>query len=458
MSLSRLSIRARLTAAFVAALALVLALAGLFVYLRTSSELTGALEDGLDARVSDLRTAVAAGARPKLSGGLFEGEEGFSQVIAADGEVLASTLGPNIGAAVDGPTLERAADGRVLIDGAKVAGIEGEALVVAGPADSPDGGVIVVAGASTDDRREALAGIAGAFLIGAPLALALAGGLGFLLATRALAPVEALRRRAAEITLDRDDERLPLPAADDELRRLAQTLNSMLDRIEASLERERVFVADASHELRTPLAILRAELDLARRPERTGDELREAIRSAGDEVDRLSRLAEDLLVIARADQGRLPIKREQVRVDELLERVASRFATRAAEAGRTLGVDAEPGLSARVDVLRVEQALGNLVDNALRHGSGDVLIAARAGDETLWIEVSDAGAGFPTGFEETAFERFTRGADGRSGAGAGLGLSIVRAVARAHGGEAEVAPAAARATLRVELPQPAATP
>ncbi len=334
--LDRLSIRARLTAAFVASLALVLALAGLFVYLRTSSELTAALEDGLDARAADLTTVVESGQDPpRLTGGLFQGEEGFSQILTPDGELVASTLAPRSGAAIDAQTLDRAATGRVFVD-LDVPSVEGKARVLAQPVDSADGPVIVVAGSSTDDRREALAGIAGAFLIGAPLALALAGGLGFLFATRALAPVEALRRRAADITLDHSGERLPLPAAEDELHRLAETLNAMLDRIEGSLERERVFVADASHELRTPLAILRAELDLARRPERTPEELREAILSASEEVDRLSRLAEDLLVIARADQGRLPIKREPVEVRDLLERVGSRFAARAREAGRAI--------------------------------------------------------------------------------------------------------------------------
>jgi signal transduction histidine kinase len=367
-------------------------------------------------------------------------------------------LGPNAGAAVDGETLERAASASALVDGTKVVGIEGDAAVLAAPADSPAGPVVVVAGSSTDDRREALAGIAGAFLIGAPLALALAGGLGFWLATRALAPVEELRRRAAEITLDRDHERLQLPGADDELRRLAETLNSMLDRIEESLARERVFVADASHELRTPLAILRAELDLARLPERTRDELRESIRSASEEVDRLSRLAEDLLVIARADQGRLPIKREQVAVRPLLERVATRFAPRAADAGRRTSVDADPGLRAELDVLRVEQALGNLADNAIRHGAGEVRLAARSSDGALLIEVADAGDGFPEGFEEVAFKRFTRGDAGRTGAGAGLGLSIVRAIARAHGGDVLIVQPGTPTTVRIELREPAATP
>ena len=147
-----------------------------------------------------------------------------------------------------------------------VEGVEGQTRILAQPADSGPSEYIVVVGASTGDREEALAGLAGAFLVGAPIALLLASGLGYLLAGRALAPVEAMRRRAAEITLERSGERLPLPKADDEIHDLGATLNTMLDRIEASLDRERVFVADASHELRTPLAILRTELGAGRAP------------------------------------------------------------------------------------------------------------------------------------------------------------------------------------------------
>ena len=156
-----------------------------------------------------------------------------------------------------------------------------------------------------------------------------------------------MRRRAAEITSERTGERLPLPPADDEVRHLGETLNSMLDRLEAGLERERVFVADASHELRTPLAILRTELELAANPERSAGELHDAVVSAGEEVNRLSRLADDLLVIARADQGRLPIAPEPVELRELLERMRDRFAHRAAAGGRKIVVDARPGELAR---------------------------------------------------------------------------------------------------------------
>jgi two-component system, OmpR family, sensor kinase len=453
MMLSRLSIRAKLTAAFAAALVLVLALAGLFVYLRVESGLTETIDDGLEARAADLeRLAARPGdLPPRLSGGLFEGEEGFSQILGADGEVLASTLRPQTAPALDPEQIDQAARGSVLVERA-VPGIEGEARVLAEPA-SGDGSTVVVAGASTQDRQEALAGIASAFVVGAPLALLVASGLGYLLAARSLAPVERMRRRASEITLERTGERLPLPEAEDEIHRLGTTLNTMLDRIEASLERQREFVADASHELRTPLAVLRAELELADRSERSPEELQSALRSAAEEVDRLSRLAEDLLVVARSDRGRLPVKRERVDLRVLLARVGERFGTRANESAREIVVDVPADLEAELDVLRLEQAVGNLIDNALRHGAGHVRVSARQSDGSVTLEVADEGPGFPEGFEAQAFERFTRADGGRTGGGAGLGLAIVQAIAAAHGGRATIASSEGPATtVRISMP------
>jgi len=450
--LDRLSIRARLTTAFAAALLLVLAVAGLFVYVRVSSGLTEALDDGLEARVHDVEQLLArSGDRPpQLSGGLFEGEEGFAQIITPDGDVVASTRGGE--PAIDAADIERASSGPVLVD-RDVPGLDAEARVLAEPTTTAEGSFVIVAGASTGDRDEALAGIVGAFAIGAPVALLIASGLGYLLATRALAPVESMRRRAAEITLERSGERLPLPSADDEIHRLAETLNRMLDRIEASLARQRVFVADASHELRTPLAVLRAELELADRSERTRGELEAALRSAAEEVDRLSRLADDLLVVARSDRERLPLKPERVDVRELLSRVGKRFGRRAAEGGRGIVVDVPAGLVAELDVLRIEQAVGNLVDNALRHGGGEVRVSAHSDDGLVVVDVADAGPGFPAGFEEHAFERFTRADDGRTGGGAGLGLAIVRAIAAAHGGRATIVSSEGRSTtVRLAIP------
>ena len=167
----------------------------------------------------------------------------------------------------------------------------------------------------------------------------------------------------------------------------------MLGRIDAALAHERAFVADASHELRTPLAILKTELELALRGEKTPDELRAAITSASEETDRLTQLAEDLLVIARSDQGGLPVHREQVDVEELLEGVRARFASRAAEAGRALSVDAGAAAAIAVDRVRIEQALANLVENALRHGEGRVRLWARVVDQAMELHVSDGGIG-----------------------------------------------------------------
>jgi signal transduction histidine kinase len=443
---------------FAAALLLVLALVGAFVYLRVSSDLSSALDDSLRSRADDLAALVRdAGEMPsELAGGpvaRVEVKEGFSQILSPRGRVIATTLAPRIGTALHKEQIERAAREPVFVD-REVPGVEGDVRILGRPASSTGQSFILVVGASTDDRHEALAGLAGAFVIGAPLAIGLACGLGYVLAGRSLAPVEAMRRRAQEITLERSGERLPLPRAQDEIHDLGETLNVMLDRLEAGLRRERVFVADASHELRTPLAILGAELELANRPERSPEYLRAAVRSAKEEVARLSRLAEDLLVIARFDQGQLPIAREPVELRALLERVRDRFARQPIGGGREIAADAPAGPSVDLDPVRIEQALGNLVDNALRHGAGNVRIAARREDGFVVLEVSDEGPGFAPGFESEAFERFTRADTGRAGGGAGLGLAIVRAIAVAHGGRVSVASGSGNSTttLRVTLP------
>jgi signal transduction histidine kinase len=232
--------------------------------------------------------------------------------------------------------------------------------------------------------------------------------------------------------------RLPVPAARDEISRLATTLNEMLARLEAAFEHERRFVANASHELRTPLAMLRTELELALRRPRSHDELHDAVRSAAQETNRLSQLAEDLLLIARADQGGLPIRRERVPVGELFGTIADRFARRAQEHGHAIDVRlADAAVDA--DPSRVEQALSNLVENALVHATGPIDLYAVERDDVVELHVADSGPGFPDGFIDRAFDRFSRADDARSSGGSGLGLSIVALIAEAHGGEAGVA-------------------
>ena len=313
----------------------------------------------------------------------------------------------------------------------------------------PHGRTIVVVGQSLDDRDETMAGLARSFAIGGPIAVLAVSLLGYALAAVGLRPVEAMRARAAGISLDGDPAPLPLPAARDEVHRLGETLNAMLDRLRRSYDRERRFVADASHELRTPIAVIKAELEGALRRRPADPDVREALTAAVDECDRLAQLAEDLLVVARAGDGALPVRPRRLEAAEVLEGVRLRFATRAAEHGREIGVEAPEGLALHADEQRLGQALGNLVDNALRHGVGEITLRARAAAGSVELEVADEGPGFAPELAGRAFERFARGDEARTRGGAGLGLAIVRAIAEAHGGGAELAGDAA---VRIRIP------
>jgi signal transduction histidine kinase len=416
----RLPIRFRLTAAFALAMAAVLAATGLFLFVRLGSALDDTIDSGLRSRSAEVSELVRGGGDLRA---VSSSEDSFAQLLRADGSVAESTPHAGTLPLLTPAEAQRAATGPVLVDRDRLPGLDDPARLLA----VPTGANVLVVGASTEGRAEALGSLFGELLIAAPIALLLASLLAYGLATAALRPVESMRRRAAAIE---HGGRLPVPDTNDEIARLAATLNDMLARLDLALERERSFVADASHELRTPLALLRAELDLALRRERTREELEAALRSAADESDRLARLAEDLLVLARADEGRLPVRSTTVGAQELGERVASRFSAQG-----TIEVVAPPELALTVDSERIEQALGNLVENALVHGDGTVRIVAQDTNGHVELHVLDEGPGFRDGFAERAFDRFSRADDARSSHGAGLGLAIARAIARAHGGD-----------------------
>ena len=162
------------------------------------------------------------------------------------------------------------------------------------------------------------------------------------------------------------------------------------------------------------------------------------MRSAAEDTERLSRLAEDLLLLATADQAGLPIRREPLAVEDLFERMARRFAARLEEHGRAINIRGTDGLVVDADADRLEQALGNLIDNAIKHGAGAITLSARVRNERAELHVHDEGAGFPASFTARAFDRFSRPDDGRTGGGAGLGLAIVELIAHAHGTAAGV--------------------
>jgi two-component system, OmpR family, sensor kinase len=448
---SRVPIRVRLTMAFALAMVLVLAGAALFVYLRLRADLEESINGALEARAE----AVATLAQERIDArGPDTGEgadESFAQVLAPDGRLL-TRAGAVARSVLTPDELARARRDAVTVE-RRIAPIDGVTRVLARPVSNQPRAPVVVVGQSLEDRDDALSGLVASFAVGGPLAVLLASLIGYGVATAGLAPIEAMRRRASEVSLSDESERLPLPAAHDEVRRLGETLNEMLERLRRSFERERRFVGDASHELRTPIAVVKAEVESALRAGGHDPPAREALVAAVEECDHLAQLAEDLLVVAHAADGHLPVRPEELGARALLESVRERFADRAAQHGREIRVEAPEDLRLRADPFRLRQALGNLVDNALRHGEGEVALGARAADGRVELEVSDEGPGFAPEFTERAFERLARGDGARTRGGAGLGLAIVRAVAEAHGGAAAIVPGPG-ATVRVTLPQP----
>jgi two-component system, OmpR family, sensor kinase len=447
----RAPLRIKLALAFTGVMAVLLAGASVTLSLLSAANLDRAIDDGLEARAGDAAALVRAGTQ---SGRLSGSGEALAQVLAADGTVLDTTPGAGDRPLLTPSELRRAEQGGVITERGPREGLADGFRVLGRPAPTADGEVVVVVGESLEQRTRALEGLHTLLAIGGPLALLVASLAGYAVAAAALRPVERMRRRAAELTGEAEG-RLPVPPSRDEIARLGTTLNAMLGRLQAVLARERSFVSDASHELRTPLAILRTELELALRGQSTRDELEEAVRSAAEETERLNQLADDLLVIARSDQGRLPVRPAEIDAHALLEGVAHRFAARARAERRPLRAEPANGLRLTADRARLEQALANMVDNALRHGEGEVVLSAARDDGLVELHVRDRGPGFPAEFLPTAFERFSRADEARSRGGTGLGLAITSAVARAHGGEAHASNRAeGGADVWLEIPHP----
>ena len=423
----RLPIRARLTLVFAGLTLLVVGVASVALLLTFRAELARTVDEGLWSRAvsmpPDPRPAVAASR-----------EESFAQFVDADGSVISSEgietrlLPESILRSLMQPTyFDR--DIRTSEET-----VPARLLVMPLP---PFIGAHVIVGVDVEDQREAVSRLTRLVAIGGPILVLGLTALGWVLAGASLRPVERLRSEAASISLAEPDRRLPVPETGDELQRLAETLNVMLDRMHEALDRERRFVDEASHELRTPLGILQAEVELARKQARSPEELADALASIGQETDRLRRLTQDLLVLARSDRGRLPVHREDVDVSAVVDRVIIEFGEQAGRAG--VRVRGESGnVRARVDTDRLRQAIENLLDNAIRHAGtgGAVEVAVERGDGRLRISVTDSGSGFSDAILDRAFEPFARVDGDRAGEGAGLGLTIVRAVAEAHGGSA----------------------
>ena len=433
--LSRVSIRVRLTLLFAGVMAIVLLAVGGFVYERVGSSLSSSLNRDLRVRADDVSALKPNGTRGDARD--FGGAEGVAQLLASNGRVLRTTPALGSLSLLTGPELRAARAGHDHPGSPVPAGLRGGTLAGARPARLDQArGRDRGRGRVAQPREEALQHLLVQLMLAGVAALLLASVGGYALAAAALRPVEEMSQRAAAISLQGADTRLPVPRTRDEIAKLGSRLNEMLERIEVAFAHERRFLADASHELQTPLAILRAELEIALRRPRSREELEDVIRSAQEEANHLGQLAEDLLVVARSDQGALRVSLTTISADDLLASVAARFARRARDAGRELVAEAPAGLELVCDPIRISQALGNLIDNSLRYGAGDITLAADRRSSVVELHVRDDGGGFPASFLPRAFERFSRADDARSGPGSGLGLAIVQAIARAHGGSA----------------------
>ncbi|MGH8868832.1 MAG: HAMP domain-containing sensor histidine kinase [Actinomycetes bacterium] len=431
------TLRDRLTVLFAVGSSLVLlAVLGL-VYAVTSGQLRSAVDEGLQARV---RTIAVAAAQGNL---VVVDQDPYAQVLDSRGRVVAASP-----AAPDFPVLSNTqvvlATDRTLDYEGSVPELGDHARLLAVPV--PELGEVAVVGASLDTVRQGQQTLLLVLGLAAPLLVA-----GLTYAARrvvgaALGPVGALTEKAATVSAGTAVRTLPVPAGDDEVARLAHTLNGMLARLHEAYARERAFVDDASHELRTPLAVLRGELEMGL-ASGDPDEMRTALVAAQREVLRLGALADDLLVLAREGAGTLVTRREPVDVARSVDGVAGPLGEVLGLAVQVTTPDGTRPL-ATGDAARLEQVWTNLLTNGARAGARTirVLVHEDPASGLVRVEVADDGPGFPDETLPTVFERFTRGDAARTrtrhgpatsdeAGGTGLGLAIVAAIVRAHGGQ-----------------------
>ena len=431
-ALARLSVRVRTTlvATAIVAVALGVAAAALVGVLRAS------LNDSAEAEASR-RATVVAGRLAEAPAATLEIVDPDVRVVPAVPRILAvpsSAVPSSAVPVVPGPELPTTVERWPAQTGFATA---------AAPAVTPSGPVTVQARASLRPAEAALDSLRALLLPGIPALLLLVAGLTWLAVGRAIAPVTAIRRELADITANDLHRRVPVPQGGDEIAALAVTTNNTLDRLESAVERHRRFVADAAHELRSPLAILRTRMELAPPQPLTTETL--------TDLDRIQRLAADLLVLAGLDAGELPARAEvdlgQVVVEEAVR-------TRA-RAEVTVLPEVEAGLVVHGSAEHLRRLVANLVDNAVRHAERRVEVhLTRAGAGVAVLEVVDDGPGIPLDQREAVFDRFTRldAARDRDAGGAGLGLAIARDIAVRHGGGLVVAGGPPGGHLRAEIP------
>ena len=423
------SLSARVTSIFVLGGATALALCLVLLYLAMDRQLSGTLDADLTGRSTDLAAALAAGDADVVA------RDPLAQLYTEDGRLLTSSavLGDWRLLSV---TEVRAVRHRTTIGRSVPTGAGGfQHVRLLSRRLSTD--QVLSVGISEEPLKQARQRLLTLLLVAGPVLLSLLAVAGWLVVRAALRPVDALTREAAEISSLESGRKLSPVGGDDEIARLARTLDGMLARLAVTFARERAFVDDASHELRSPIAVLRGELELAVAAIDGNDkaEVERSLRAALAETDRLTRLAEDLLLLARERAGMLILAREPVDLLELATDEAKRL-------GPPLDLHIEVVGSPAVvaaDPDRLRQVLGNLAHNSATAGARSVQIRIGRDREAVTIQFADDGPGFPAEVQDSAFDRFVRADRARTpgSTGAGLGLSIVRAIIAAHAGTVE---------------------
>lgn len=456
----RISLRGRLTAAAAAVITVGVAIAAALLVWRVHTSLARNLDDTLTHQIRAVAAEMAAGnVAPRMS--RSAGDPTALQVVDSSGRVIAISgdidAGPRVFFAAPGvgdPTFATVTS-PVLDAPYRVA-----ALTVL----APSGELTLYVGSPTTSLSATTSELGAALTVGVPAMVGALALVGWWLIGRALRPVETMRRQAAAIPGTDLRRRLQVPAAHDELRRLSDTLNDLLGRVENAAERQRRFVADAAHELRNPLAALRTRLELALRHPVTGseDDSRQAQQGALNEVARLADLVNDLLALARLDAGQ-PVRRRPLDIDDLVWEAAAEARLTGPPVMDTTGVSPVRVVG---DAAGLRRVVRNLVDNARRHANATVTIklyTEEAEDRdvsssgvrrAVILTVADDGRGIAAPDRERIFERFERLDDARArdGGGSGLGLAIVAEVVADHGGTVWVEDNNPGARFRVRLP------
>lgn len=457
MRLPALGIRARTALAATLVVGVVLAAAAAGLVLTMRSALRSSIRAAAATRASDIALLAHSGSLPRSIPG--RGESLLAQVLDAHSQVIAESPSMEGEAPIAHVSLRpgstRTFTVPSLAEKEARQGGEVEAptpfLVAAQSAQTTSGPVTVLVAAPLSPLEDVSDALVPMLWVGVPLVLLAVAGTTWALTGLALRPVGAVRREAEAISSSIPDRRLPVPSAHDELRDLVETMNRMLDRIEAASLAHRRFSVDASHELKSPIAAIRTMLDVALRDPSAVD-MPALLEDLLAEDERLELLVSDLLLLGHDDDGGLRLSVAQLDVGRVIE---EEVASVARLGGKRIGTQDVQPVTLVADAARVRQLLRNLLDNAVRHASTSVWVGAREEDGAVVVTVSDDGPGISEADRERVFGRFVRLDEGRArnDGGSGLGLCVCRAIVRAHGGEIRVAePEHGGATLEVRLP------